>query len=325
MSQSPDYRQVFLDYLKKRSLLKAPEGLYAPVDYIMQLGGKRLRPQLVLMACQAYAKAYHKALPAAMAVELFHNFSLVHDDIMDAAPLRRGKPTVHHKFGINAGILSGDVMLIYVYEFLRELNDPKMMTQLLSIFNKVAIEVCEGQQWDMEFETRSDVSLTEYLKMIEYKTAALISGGLQLGALIGGADEEDVHAIDQFGRNIGIAFQLQDDILDTFGDPEKFGKKVGGDIAQNKKTYLVIKALEVANTKQAGELNQWMTTEPADETQKINAVRQLFVDLGIQELAETEKQRYQQQAQNYFDQLSPSLEDKACLMNLAQELIRREV
>ncbi|HQU59962.1 MAG TPA: polyprenyl synthetase family protein, partial [Saprospiraceae bacterium] len=221
MQMFSQFQQSFEQYLHSRTFLYEPRGLYEPIDYIMGMGGKRLRPVLALMGYALFREDYEKALPIAMTVEVFHNFTLVHDDIMDKAPLRRGKPTVHYQYGLNAGILSGDAMLIYAYKFLQEAGSPVAIPALLQAFNQVAIEVCEGQQYDIDFEKRQDVSIPEYLKMIELKTAALIGGSLEMGAIAAGAARDDIQNLAAFGRNIGIAFQLQDDILDTFGEPEK--------------------------------------------------------------------------------------------------------
>ncbi|MFK8104543.1 MAG: polyprenyl synthetase family protein, partial [Saprospiraceae bacterium] len=219
-------KQIFDDYIATNEFKQAPVALYEPINYIFSLGGKRLRPLLLLMGYNLFGERVEEALPAAFAIEIFHNFSLLHDDIMDEAPLRRGKPSVHVKYNVNTGILSGDVMLIYAYQYLARLSVLPRYAKIVELFNQLAIDVCEGQQYDMNFEEEEQVALSAYLKMIELKTAALIGGALGMGAVIGGASEKDMEQLMQFGRNIGIAFQIQDDILDTFGDPEKFGKKV---------------------------------------------------------------------------------------------------
>ena len=270
----------------------APAELYAPVNYILSIGGKRLRPVLVLMSHALFNEAIEKSLPAAFAVEVFHNFTLLHDDIMDEAPLRRGQPTVHEKYDVNTGILSGDVMMIAAYDSLSKVADESKIPALYKTFNKVAIEVCEGQQYDMNFETRNDVTISAYLKMIELKTSVLLAGAMQMGAIIGDASAADIENIYQFGLNVGLAFQIQEDILDTFGDPEKFGKKVGGDIVQNKKTYLVLKALEVADETSQQALQTLMTTPTVDESTKIEAVKKIFNNLNVRNLAEITKENY---------------------------------
>lgn len=324
MQDFTDLQQIFDQYINKNYFRQEPVGLYEPVNYMLQLGGKRLRPALVLMGCQLFDTHIEPALPAAYAVEIFHNFSLVHDDIMDAAPLRRGKPTVHHQFGTNAGILSGDVMLIYAYEYLLKVNKPELIKDLVPIFNRFAIEVCEGQQLDMNFEKQADVTIPEYLRMIELKTAALIGGALELGALIGGASQENTRHLAAFGRNAGIAFQLQDDLLDTFGDPAKVGKKPGGDIIQNKKTYLIIKALALADDIIKKELLAWMTPASSDESLKIERVTTILQALNIPALAEAVKADYLQKAHTHLEKVNGSAEVKAALLDFADKLANRE-
>jgi geranylgeranyl diphosphate synthase, type II len=324
MQSLKEYHHYFQTYLSQHAFNQAPQELYEPVNYILSLGGKRLRPLLALMGCELFDTDISKALPIATAVEIFHNFTLLHDDIMDSAPLRRGKPTVHEKYSVNTGILSGDVMLIYAYEFLNKIPDPITAKRLLSIFNKMAIEVCEGQQYDMNFETRNDVTIPEYIRMIELKTSVLIAAAFQMGALVGGATEGVAQHLYEFGRNVGIAFQIQDDILDTFGDPEKFGKKVGGDIVQNKKTYLVLKSFEMGNTLQKDALKQLMNTPTIDETSKIEAVKTLYNQLGVREKAETEMDNYLKIAFENIDDTPLSINHKNYLKSWANELMMRE-
>lgn len=317
-------QMLFNAYILKESFQQEPQALYEPVNYILQLGGKRLRPALLLLGCRLFNDDVTQALPAAYAVEIFHNFSLVHDDIMDEAPLRRGNPTVHQKFGLNAGILSGDVMLIYAYEYLLQVGNPNIIKDLVHIFNRFAIEVCEGQQMDMNFEKQSNVTILEYLRMIELKTAALMGGALELGALIGDASAEDRKHLAAFGRNAGIAFQLEDDLLDTFGDPAKVGKKPGGDIVQNKKTYLVIKALELADAATKTELSQWMNTSPSDELQKIERVTLLLQTLNIPSIVTAVKNEYLQKAYEHLDKVKGAQTIKNELITLADQLANRE-
>ena len=319
------YHSIFQQYLDKKMFTQAPQELYEPVNYILSLGGKRLRPLLVLMGCDLFNGKILKALPVAMAVEIFHNFTLLHDDIMDAAPLRRGKPTVHIQYNVNTGILSGDVMLIYAYHFLAQVKSARTTAKLINIFNKMAIEVCEGQQWDMNFESRNDVTITEYIRMIELKTSVLIAAAFQMGALLGGASEAVAEKLYEFGRNVGIAFQIQDDILDTFGDPEKFGKKVGGDIAQNKKTFLVLKSYELANTTQRTDLQELMTTNGLSENEKIEAVKNIFNTLKIRDAAETLMNQYLKIAFENIDETPLSIEKKNYLKTWANDLMERQV
>lgn len=325
MKNFKQIQQLFQNYLDKHLFSQQPRTLYEPANYILQLGGKRLRPILTLLGHQCFDAQVEKSLPAAMAVEIFHNFSLVHDDIMDEAPLRRGKPSVHYQYDLNTGILSGDLLLIYAYEFLTKLEDASKIPTALKIFNRVAIEVCEGQQYDIDFESRNDVTIPEYITMIGGKTAALVSGSLQLGALIANANETDQHHLAEFGRHIGIAFQLQDDILDTFGDPKKFGKKVGGDIVQNKKTYLILKALEIANSTQKAQLNDYYQNDHHPETEKVQKVKALFEALQIRQLAETERNKYQQVAFDHLEAINAPSAPKALLTDLANQLLVREM
>ncbi len=317
------YYSDFITYMEANTFAKSPTGLYQPVDYIMQLGGKRLRPILVLMGYRLFHDSHEPALPLALAVEIFHNFSLVHDDIMDDAPLRRGKPTVHELFDVNTGILSGDVMLISCYEFLLKAPAP-VIPALVRTFNEVAIKVCEGQQYDMDFETRIDVTIPAYLKMIEYKTAALIEGSLKLGAILADSGAENCQLLGAFGRNIGLAFQMQDDILDTFGDPAKFGKKVGGDILNNKKTFLLLKAQELASSQDQAALNHWMSGKAFGEAEKISGVTALFRKYEVLERAAEQMQHYQDQAFKYLEKVGVSSERKQELADLAHELLVRE-
>ena len=317
-------QELFLKYLKNELFDQSPKELYEPVNYILQLGGKRLRPVLLLMGANLFTEKVDHALPAALSIEIFHNFSLVHDDIMDEAPLRRGKPTVHIKYGQNTGILSGDVMLILTYQYLNQLPNPNQLPTILGIFNRLAIEVCEGQQYDMNFETQDSVEIDAYLKMIELKTAVLIAGGLKIGALIGGGRMEDATELYEFGRNIGIAFQLQDDILDTFGDPEKFGKKVGGDIIQNKKTILLLKSIEQAKGQDQIDLKEALALS-SNSTQKIDKVTAIYNKLKVQEQASELMESYLEKAFIHLDRVKVEDSRKLFLRNLANQLMMREI
>ena len=252
------YQKQFLAYLENYKSVREPKNLYQPIEYILNLGGKRLRPVLTLMTADCFEGNVNNALDAALAVEVFHNFSLIHDDIMDAAPLRRGHQTVHEKWDLNTGILSGDAMLIMAYQ-LFENYPPDVFQKLAILFSKTALEVCEGQQYDIDFETRDTVSISEYLKMIEYKTAVLVGAAMKMGAIIANASVEDQDRSYEFGKNLGIAFQLQDDYLDVFGDPDTFGKQVGGDIIENKKTFLYLKALEFSSESDQQKLKDLFT------------------------------------------------------------------
>lgn len=316
-------QDAFERYLKANKFNQAPAALYAPVNYILDLGGKRLRPAVLLMSHYLFKDDWERSLPAAMAVEVFHNFTLLHDDIMDAAPLRRGKPTVHEKFGLSAGILSGDVMMIYAYDYLLRLES-QHLPEIVKAFNKMAIEVCEGQQMDMNFETRQDVSISEYLKMIELKTSVLVAAAMKIGALLAGASGEDAHLLYEFGKNLGIAFQLQDDVLDTYGDPAKFGKKTGGDIVQNKKTFLYLKALEVAGGVEKAELGKLYANPVIKEADKIESVMRIFNKLNIKGLAKREKEHFQSLAFESLNRIAAPASRKKLLEGFAYALMQRE-
>lgn len=324
MLSIPQYREVFTKYLESNVKVKQPENLYEPMKYILDLGGKRLRPVLVLMAAEVFDAGYEEALNAALAIEIFHNFSLVHDDIMDDAPLRRGKETVHERWDLNTGILSGDAMLIRAYQ-LFENYEGETFRELARLFSKTAIEVCEGQQYDMDFETREDVTIENYLKMIEYKTAVLVGASLKMGAIVAGAEEKNRNAIYEFGRLLGIAFQLQDDYLDAFGDPKTFGKQSGGDIIENKKTFLYLKSLETSGKSEAQQLEHLYSINPAENSEKIEAVKSLFVSSGAAELTRAEIEKYTQQAFDVLESIEISEEKKQLLRSFGESLMERQV
>ncbi len=296
-----------------------PEELYKPIEYIMQLGGKRLRPVLTLMANDMFGGESPKAIKAALAIEMFHNFTLVHDDIMDNADIRRGQPTVHIKWNQTIAILSGDLMMIKATDLLCETETNDLRT-LISVFNKTAAEVCEGQQWDMNFETQNNVTEQDYLKMITLKTAVLLGCALKVGALIGGANADDANHLYEFGKNIGIAFQLQDDILDSFGEGDKVGKKIGGDIAANKKTILLIEALNSATGDDKDELYYWLG---AKSEEKIEAVLNLYAKYKVRDKAEQLKEQYLQLAFEHLKQVSIPTENTLLLKQTAIDLMER--
>jgi len=318
------YQQFISEYLIEQNLVKEPRNLYDPIEYILSDGGKRMRPVLTLMAAEIFDADYKKALPAALAVEVFHNFSLVHDDIMDDAPLRRGKETVHEKWNINTAILSGDAMLILAYRYF-EHYEPKVFRDLAKLFSKTAIEVCEGQQWDVDFENRDDVTIPEYLKMIEYKTAVLVAAAMKMGAIIAETSEENCKLIYDFGLNLGIAFQLQDDYLDAFGDPETFGKQVGGDIIENKKTYLYLKAVAFADNNQSEQLQHLFSIQPEDNTDKINSVKEIFNNTGASEATKNAIQEYTLKAFDTLQKISIENEKKDILRSFGENLMSRKV
>ncbi len=318
------YQSFFVTYLENQIILKEPRNLYDPIQYILSLGGKRMRPVLTLMSAEIFDVSYEKALPAAMAVEVFHNFSLVHDDIMDAAPLRRGNVTVHEKWDTNTGILSGDAMLILAYQYF-EKYEPKIFRKLAKLFSKTALEVCEGQQWDVDFETRTDVTIPEYLKMIEFKTAVLVAAAMKMGAIIAKTSKTNAKLIYEFGLNLGIAFQLQDDYLDAFGDPATFGKQVGGDIIENKKTFLFLKAMEFSNaTLQARLL--YLFTEYTDNVEaKIEEVKQIFNESGASQATQDAIKEFTQNAFDTLDKMNIDADKKALLQSFGDNLMQRKV
>ncbi len=269
------YQKEFQQYLDKKEWIREPKNLYEPIDYIIQLSGKRIRPILTLMASDILSGDYKKAFPAALAVEVFHNFTLVHDDIMDDAPLRRGKKTVHEKWDLNRGILSGDAMLILAYQYFENYT-PEIFQKLAILFSKTALEVCDGQQLDIDFETRNDVTIDEYLNMIRLKTSVLVAAALKMGAIVAESSEKNANLLYEYGLNLGLAFQLQDDYLDTFGDPETFGKQVGGDIIENKKTYLYLKAMEISGADDKQKLAFFYNQKLEDNSIKIDEVKRIF-------------------------------------------------
>ena len=277
MENEKKYRDAFESGLKNYLDKKSPENLYEPIQYILNLGGKRIRPLLVLMSADLFGKKYKEAVNAALAIEIFHNFTLVHDDIMDSAELRRGSATVHNKWNINTGIISGDVMLIKAYQALEEYENP-LFSKLTKLLNKTALEVCEGQQYDIDFEEKEDVNQNNYLEMIRLKTAVLIGCALKMGALIADASQDDLKAIYEFGELLGIAFQIQDDYLDVYGDSISFGKKIGGDIIENKKTILFHCAMSNGSINEKKELLKWYDKRTVNEigNKKIDVVKSIF-------------------------------------------------
>ena len=318
------YQKHFLSYLKDYNTERDPKNLYEPVQYILNLGGKRLRPILTLMTADCFGGDVNKALDAALAVEVFHNFSLIHDDIMDDAPLRRGQQTVHEKWDLNTGILSGDAMLIMAYQ-LFENYPPETFQNLLTLFSKTALEVCEGQQYDVDFETRNAVSIAEYLKMIEYKTAVLVAAAMKMGAIIAGASDEDQNRCYEFGKNLGIAFQLQDDYLDAFGNPETFGKQLGGDIIENKKTYLYLKALEFSSENDQQKLRHLFNATNTDSKTKIELVKQIFTTSGSAEATKKAITSYTKTAFEVLQALTISDKNKQILQDFGTQLMTRDV
>ncbi|MEO6174602.1 MAG: polyprenyl synthetase family protein [Flavobacterium circumlabens] len=324
MHDISQYQDFFISYLKSQSINKEPKNLYEPMEYILGLGGKRMRPVLTLMSAEVFNTDYKKALPAAMAVEVFHNFSLVHDDIMDDAPLRRGKVTVHEKWNINTGILSGDAMLILAYQYFEQ-YEPAVFRDLAKLFSKTALEVCEGQQWDVDFEERTNVTIPEYLKMIEYKTAVLVAAAMKMGAIVAETSEKEADLIYDFGLNLGLAFQLQDDYLDAFGDPETFGKQVGGDIIENKKTYLYLKSLEFSNPDKALQLENLFHLQLEDNSAKIETAKAIFNESGASKATQEAIEMYTLKAFETLEKMAISEEKKKILKTFGENLMGRTV
>jgi geranylgeranyl diphosphate synthase type II len=318
------YQEFISAYLESQYETKEPRNLYEPVHYILKLGGKRIRPVLTLMSAEVFDADYKLALPAALAVEVFHNFSLIHDDIMDDAPLRRGNETVHEKWNTNTAILSGDAMLILAYQYFEKYNTD-VFRDLAKLFSKTALEVCEGQQYDVDFETRDDVTIDQYLKMIEYKTAVLVGASMKMGAIVAETSAENANLIYDFGLNLGLAFQLQDDYLDAFGNPETFGKQVGGDIIENKKTYLYLKAIEFANSDEKKQLMHLFSIQPEDNSAKIASVKEIFNTSGASSATQKAIQDYTFKAFETLRNISIDNEKKDILRSFGENLMGRKV
>ena len=324
MQHIEQYQKSFLKHLEGFTVHKEPKNLYNPINYILELGGKRLRPVLTLMTAEVFGVNAQTAMDAALSIEVFHNFSLVHDDIMDDAPLRRGEETVHEKWNLNTGILSGDAMLIMAYQ-LFENYEAETFQGLAKLFSKTALEVCEGQQYDIDFETRNDVTISEYLKMIEYKTAVLVGAAMKMGAIVAKASNEDQNSIYEFGRLLGIAFQLQDDYLDAFGNPETFGKQVGGDIIENKKTYLYLKTLELGSDEAQLNLKEFMSNSELSNEKKVDKVKALFTNSGAAEATQEAVKDYTNKAFKVLEGLNIPEDKKQLLRVFGEQLMTRRV
>ena len=302
---------------------KDPKSLFDPIEYILSLGGKRLRPILAYMATNLFSDDLEKTTAPALGIEIFHNFSLLHDDLMDNASMRRGEPTVHIKWDANTAVLSGDAMLIDAYKYITKV-DADVLPAILDVFTTTAMQVCEGQQYDMDFEKRLNVKESEYIEMIRLKTAVLLAASLKIGAIMGNASEDDANKLYDFGINIGLAFQLKDDLLDVYGNPIEFGKNIGGDILCNKKTFLLIKALENSDKKSNASLKQWITAEDFEPGAKINAVKEIYDDLKLE--AHTDKliQKYYLAALNCLSGVNVSDKKKEQLLIYTNNLMNRE-
>ena len=320
MQTIEEIQQRITKALKEIDFRRKPGELYEPISYTLSLGGKRLRPALCLMACDMFGGDVENAINPAIGIEIFHNFTLLHDDIMDEAPIRRGEETVYKKWNTNVAILSGDTMMALAYDYIMKAPE-SVRSEVFSVFNKTAIEVCEGQQYDMNFETQNDISIKDYIEMIRLKTAVLLAGSLKIGAILAGADAEYGEALYRFGENLGIAFQLKDDLLDVFSDVEKFGKQTGGDIATNKKTFLYLKAFEKAEGETFTRLTHLFDNNSSD---KIAEVKKIYEELNIREDAENEMKKYFNRAIDFIEIIPVNENRKSELIKFAQRLNRRE-
>jgi geranylgeranyl diphosphate synthase type II len=323
MDKLTHFIHIIDEEIQKRPFNKEPQQLYQPLNYTLGLGGKRIRPALLLLANDLFGGKQALAIDAAIAIEIFHNFTLIHDDIMDNAPIRRGHPTVFKKWNVNTAILSGDVMLVEAYKLISTCESI-ILPEVLKTFNKMAAEVCEGQQYDMTFETQQNITIDDYLKMIELKTAVLLGASLRIGALIAKASVTDVNHIYAFGQNIGIAFQLMDDLLDVYGNPEKFGKQVGGDIISNKKTYLLLKAKELAKHQLKKELEFCLSSKTLSPENKVNRVKAIYSQLKIKELTINEMNHFYNTAISHLDSIEAQNEKKLVFEQFAKGLMQRE-
>lgn len=312
-----------LEEFNKSLLNKKPVSLYDPIKYTLDLGGKRMRPLLTLIACDLFDGNVSDAVKPALGIEIFHNFTLLHDDIMDKAPLRRNQPTVHKKWNADIAILSGDTMFVQSFQYVMQ-APAAYLKEVMEVFTKTAIEVCEGQQMDMDFESQSNVSIPQYIKMIGLKTSVLLAGSMKIGAIIGGARDEDANHLYEFGKNLGIAFQLQDDILDVFGNSDKVGKQSGGDIVSNKKTFLLLKALDMADRYKKEELQLWMHTRDLNSTEKVEAVKSIYEYLGVKSLAEAEMHKFYTKSLLHLNEIPCNETKKEQLKSFAQNLMLRE-
>lgn len=322
MTHLKQYTALIDAELEKIGFPNSPERLYEPLRYFLQIGGKRIRPMLTLLSAELFGSTSEKALPQALCIEVFHNFTLIHDDIMDEAPLRRNMQTVHEKWNRDVAILSGDVLMIKAYQLLGQI-DPKLLPPAFELFNKTAIEVCEGQQMDMDFEERSDVSIDEYIEMIRLKTSVLLGCALEIGAIVAEASENDRQSIYDFGQHIGIAFQIQDDILDLYADPDKFGKQVGGDVIANKKTMLHLTAVKNASSEQLEVMKQLQNEH--NLTMKVDRTRRLFDQLDARSICEARMQDHYEIAMKSLAKIKVDDVKKQSLIGLAAFLMNREV
>lgn len=324
MKSNIEVVEIINEYIKSLDLDRNPKNLYEPISYVLSIGGKRVRPQLMLLAYQLYKDTVDEVLPAAAAIEVYHNFTLLHDDLMDNSDLRRNKPTVHKVWDDNTAILSGDTMLILSYHLIAQ-SPAKCLPEVLNVFNTATLEICDGQQYDIEFEHRLDVKAEEYLHMIALKTAVLLANSMKIGAIIAGASKSDIELIYQFGLNIGLAFQLQDDFLDVYGDPKVFGKATGDDILSNKKTYMLIQALNLSKGAVHQELLRWIEADTFDANEKIEAVTAIYNKVGIDRVCKDKMQEYFVKAIDCLEKVSVPSSKKNQLKELAEQLMNRQI
>lgn len=323
MYSSKELLQTLEDAIKALPLECEPKGLYEPIRYVLSLGGKRIRPALMLMAYNLYREDITPCVMPAIGLEIYHNFTLLHDDLMDRAEVRRGKTCVHLKWDDNTAILSGDNMLVLAFKYMMQCDSTKM-AEIMHTFTKTTIEINEGQQYDIDFENRNDVSEEEYIEMIRLKTSVLLACALQIGATLGGASKEDAEALYRFGERLGLAFQLQDDYLDVYGNPDVFGKRIGGDILCNKKTFMLINALRHASTEERDELQKWIDNTDCNPNEKIQAVTALFSKIGVDKLAQKRINEYSAEAEIYLNKVNLPKERKQILQDIAHKLMGRQ-
>jgi len=309
--------------LNNINLKQEPANLYTPIEYILSIGGKRIRPALVLMACNIFSDTIEDSINAAIALEIFHNFTLLHDDIMDNAKMRRGRQTVHEKWDLNTAILSGDAMCVMAFDFILKLKN-EINNKILPVFTQASIDVCRGQQMDMDFEIRNKVSVAEYIEMITLKTSSLLAASMKIGALSGKANETDAQCIYEFGKNVGISFQLQDDLLDAFGDENKFGKKNGGDIVANKKTYLLIKALELAQGEDYKILTNILSSRGLEPEEKIGLVIEIYRKLNIEQITSEQINSYFIEAMKCINKININVDKIEPLLTFTNQLMERK-
>lgn len=323
MRTSDELLKMVNDYIEDATITRQPTSLYDPIKYVLSIGGKRIRPVLLLLTYNMYRDDIERVMPTAVGLETYHNYTLLHDDLMDKADMRRGMPTVHRKWDDNTAILSGDSMLVVAFQRVAQCPAENLQ-DILSLFTMTALEIGEGQQYDMDFENRMDVTEDEYIEMIRLKTSVLLACAVKMGAIMAGASDEDAKNLYDFGEKLGLAFQLQDDLLDVYGDPKVFGKAIGGDITSNKKTYMLINAILRANNEQREELIKWITTENFDKEEKIKAVTKLYNKIGIRQLCEKKINDYFAEALTYLEKVNVPEEKKTALQRFTDQMMHRE-